>query len=99
MKPPPARSLTRVWLMGVPSNWKSRRSLASGSLVMVSWYLIERACFSLISALSRSPNALRLVLAFDDGVHDLVEGRLHAVGCRSGHNRRWARGAVSARTA
>jgi hypothetical protein len=29
--------------------------LASGSLAMVSWYLIERACFSLISALSRSP--------------------------------------------
>ena len=27
----------------------------SGSLAMVSWYLIERACFSLISALSRSP--------------------------------------------
>jgi len=39
-----------VWLMGVPSNWKSSRSLASGSLAMVSWYLIERACFSLISA-------------------------------------------------
>src|SRR5450755_2787209 len=55
MKPPPARSLTSVWLMGVPSNWKSSRSLASGSLAMVSWYLIERACFSLISALSRSP--------------------------------------------
>jgi hypothetical protein len=28
---------------------------ASGSLAMVSWYLIERACFSSISALSRSP--------------------------------------------
>src|SRR6185312_6560588 len=55
MKPPLARSLTSVWLMGVPSNWKSSRSLASGSLAMVSWYLIERACFSLISALSRSP--------------------------------------------
>src|SRR6478736_2330859 len=55
MKPPLARSLTNTWLMGVPSNWKSSRSLASGSLAMVSWYLIERACFSLISALSRSP--------------------------------------------
>src|SRR5712672_3258796 len=43
------------WLIGVPSNWKSSRSLASGSLAMVSWYLMERACFSLISALSRSP--------------------------------------------
>jgi hypothetical protein len=41
--------------IGVPSNWKSSRSLASGSLALVSWYLIERACFSLISALSRSP--------------------------------------------
>jgi hypothetical protein len=30
-------------------------SLASGSLAMVIWYLIERACFSLISAVSRSP--------------------------------------------
>lgn len=28
---------------------------ASGSLAMVIWYLIERACFSLISAVSRSP--------------------------------------------
>jgi hypothetical protein len=36
--------------MGVPSNWKSSRSLASGSLAMVSWYLIEWACFSLTSA-------------------------------------------------
>lgn len=30
-------------------------SLASGSLAMVIWYLIERAFFSLISAVSRSP--------------------------------------------
>jgi len=29
--------------------------LASGSLAIVSWYLIDLACFSLISALSRSP--------------------------------------------
>ena len=43
MKPPPARSLTSVSLIGVLSNWKSSRSLASGSLAMVSWYLIERA--------------------------------------------------------
>ena len=39
----------------VPSNWKPSRSSASGSLAMVSGYLIERACFSSISALSRSP--------------------------------------------
>jgi hypothetical protein len=36
MKPPPATSLTSVWLIGVPSNWKSSRSLASGSLTTVS---------------------------------------------------------------
>ena len=54
MKPPPASLFTSVSLIGVPSNWKSSRSLASGSLAMVSWYL-ERACFSLISALSKSP--------------------------------------------
>src|ERR1700704_2009671 len=35
-EPPPARSLTSVWLIGVPSNWKSSRSLASGSFAMVS---------------------------------------------------------------
>ena len=79
-KPPPARSCTSVWLIGVPSNWKSSRSLASGSLAMVSWYLIERACFSLISALSRSPTMRsRFMLAFDSSGHDLVEGRLHTV--------------------
>src|SRR6478736_3855835 len=59
MKPPVARSLTSVWLIGVPSNWKSAMSLASGSLAMVSWYLIDRACFSLISA------------AFDGSRHDV----------------------------
>ena len=37
MKPPPASSFTSVSLIGVPSNWKSSRSLASGSLAMVSW--------------------------------------------------------------
>src|SRR5260370_362081 len=55
MKAPAARSCTSVWLIGVPSNLNSARSLASGSLAMVSWYLIDRACFSPISALSRSP--------------------------------------------
>src|SRR6187402_2059814 len=86
MKPPPARSLTRVWLIGVPSNWKSSRSLASGSLAIVSWYLIERACFSLISALSRSPtmrwgSCWRLTRSR----HDLVEGGLHAVELEFAH--------------
>jgi hypothetical protein len=44
-------------LIGVPLKAKSSISLASGSLAMVSWYLIERACFSEISALSRSPTS------------------------------------------
>jgi hypothetical protein len=34
--------INQVWLIGVPSNWKSLRSLARGSLAMVSWYLIDR---------------------------------------------------------
>src|SRR4249919_421713 len=80
MNPPPARSLTRVSLMGVPANLKSARSLASGSLAMVSWYLIERACFSLISAVSKvADDPLGFVLAFDGGRHDVVEGGFHAV--------------------
>jgi hypothetical protein len=52
---------------------------------MVSWYLIERACFSLISALSRSPMIRWGLLAFDSGGHDLVEGGLHAVELELAH--------------
>src|SRR5262245_48004391 len=86
MKSPPARSRTSVSLIGVSSNRKSSRSLASGSLAMVSWYLIERACFSFTSAVSRSPDdALGLVLAFDGRGHDLVEGGLHAVELELAH--------------
>jgi hypothetical protein len=44
--------------MGVSSKTKSPMSLASGSLAMVIWYLMERACFSAISAVSRSPMIL-----------------------------------------
>jgi len=45
----------------------------------VSWYLIDRAGFSLISALSQSPiDALRLVLALDGCNKDLVESGLDA---------------------
>src|SRR6202040_2810333 len=54
-KAPLARSRISASLTGVPVKSKSSMSLASGSLAMVSWYLIERACFSAISALSRSP--------------------------------------------
>jgi len=45
----------QVSLIGVSANTKSSRSLASGSLAVVIWYLIERACFSAISAERRSP--------------------------------------------
>ena len=48
---PPARSLTSR----VHSNWNPSRSLASGSLAMVNWYLIERACFSFISTEKARP--------------------------------------------
>src|ERR1051326_2182268 len=54
-KVPAARSRTSPSLMGVPANSNSASSLASGSFAIVSWYLIERACFSAISALRSSP--------------------------------------------
>jgi len=41
-----------VPILKLPSKVKSPTSLASGSLAMVIWYLIERACFSEISAVS-----------------------------------------------
>ena len=66
-------------MTGVPTKAKSATSLASGSLASVIWYLMERASFSSISAFSRSTDeALRLVLPFDGGGDDLVEGRAHA---------------------
>jgi hypothetical protein len=49
------RGPTSVSLIGVPVKSKSSMSLASGSLAIVIWYLMERACFSAISACSRSP--------------------------------------------
>src|SRR3954451_21777881 len=52
---PVARLRTRLSLIGVSAKGKPSRSLASGSLAMVIWYLIERACFSAISAASSSP--------------------------------------------
>ena len=42
-------------LTGVSANSKSSISLASGNLAAVSWYLMERACFSETSAESKSP--------------------------------------------
>jgi hypothetical protein len=55
MKLPLARSRISAWLIGVPVKSKSSISLAKGNLARVSWYLIERACLSAISALS-NPN-------------------------------------------
>src|SRR5580704_3690241 len=52
---PPARSRTSASLIGVSLKAKSSTSLAKGSLATVSWCLIERACFSDISAFKRSP--------------------------------------------
>jgi hypothetical protein len=54
-KSPSVRSRMRRSLIGVPSNSKSLRSFAKGSLAILIWYLIERACFSLTSACNRSP--------------------------------------------
>jgi hypothetical protein len=68
MKAPPARSRTSASLISASLNAKSSTSLANGSLATVSWYLIERACFSEISAFKRSPtkrcgSCLRLIAA------------------------------------
>jgi hypothetical protein len=50
--------------MGVPSNWKSSRYLASGSFAMVSWYF-DRACLLLVDlgVEQVADNALGFVLA------------------------------------
>jgi hypothetical protein len=64
MNPPVASSRTSGSLTGVAAKSKPAISLppfgrclrpASGSLAMVISYLIEPACFSVISAVSRSP--------------------------------------------
>ena len=49
MKAPAARSRTRASLIGMSLKAKSSISLASGSLAIVSWYLIERAYFSIVT--------------------------------------------------
>src|ERR1700738_1241164 len=82
MKPPPARSLTSVWLMGVPSNWKSsRRQFGDGELVL------DRASLLLVDlgVEQVSDNALGFVLTLDGDGHDLVEGSLHAVELEFAH--------------
>jgi hypothetical protein len=72
-KAPLARSRISASLTGVPVKSKSSMSLASGSLAMVSWYLIERACFSAnLGAEQIADDPRRLVPALDAGVHHLV---------------------------
>src|SRR5438445_12472955 len=79
-KAPVTRSRISASLTGVPVKSKFSMSLASGSLAMVSWYLIERACFSAISAGEQvAEDARRLVSALDAGGHHLIVGGPHAV--------------------
>src|SRR6202012_4307591 len=79
MKPPAARSLTSVWLIGVPSNWKSAiswvRQLCDGELILdrTSLLLVDLGIEQV------ADDALGFMLALDGGCHDLVEGSLHAV--------------------
>jgi hypothetical protein len=54
-KSPFERSRTSASLIGVLSKANPSMSLPNGSLAMVIWYLIDRACFSAISAVSGSP--------------------------------------------
>src|SRR5246500_1624205 len=84
MKPPPARSLTSVWLIGVPSNWKSvlgKRQLGDGELVF------DRARLLLVDLGGEqvADDALRFMLAFDGRGRDLIEGGLHAVELKFAH--------------
>src|SRR5687768_10487086 len=80
IKPPPARSLTSVWLIGVPvelevSDVLGEGKLGNGELVL------DRSCL-LLADLGReqvADDALRFMLAFDGSHHDLVEGGLHSV--------------------
>jgi hypothetical protein len=73
MNLPLVRSRTSASLIGVPVKSNSSRSLASGSFAIVSWYLIERVCFS---ALKRSPTMRGVSL--DAARHNLVISGTHA---------------------
>src|SRR5450755_4494626 len=73
MKPRPARSRTRLSLIGVPSNSKPSMSFARGSLAIVNWYLIERAPLLRDLRLEQIVGeALRSVLAFERRGEGLV---------------------------
>src|SRR5437660_12336464 len=79
MKPPAARSLTSVRLMGVFElevlKVLGKRQLGDGELVL------DRTGLLLVDlgVEQVADNALRFVLALDGSRHDLVEGSLHAV--------------------
>src|SRR5882757_3555201 len=85
MKPPPARSLTSVWLMGALElevlKILGKRQFGDGELVL------DRAGLLLVDlgVEQIADNALRFVLALDSGRHDLVEGGLHAVELELAH--------------
>ena len=54
---------------------------------MVSWYLIERACFSAISARSRSPTMpLDRMLTLQPVGDHFIEGGAHAPELQLGHH-------------
>jgi len=79
--PPPTRSRTRVSLIGVPSNWKSSRSILGERQLCDGELVFDRARLLLVDLGGEqiADDALRLMLALDGGGHDLVVGRLHAV--------------------
>ncbi len=57
--------------IGVPAKANSPKALASGSLAGVSWYLIDRSCFSKIWA--RGCSATIAILADHDAVCVVVD--------------------------
>src|ERR1700745_1256540 len=72
---PPARSRTRVSLIGVPANWKLSRSLVErqlGDAELV--FYRARLLLAGVGSEQIPDEALGFVLAFDRRSHDLVEG-------------------------
>ena len=65
--------------MGVPAKVNSATSLASGSLAIVIWYLIERLLLGDLGLKEVADDLLWLVRPLYGDLDDLVEGGLHAV--------------------
>jgi hypothetical protein len=67
-------------LIGVPSNWKSSRSLGEWQLGDGE-LILDRARLLLadLGAEQITDDALGFMLAFDGRCHDLVEGGLHSI--------------------